>query len=123
MFDVGSIFKGEGLENTGLIIGGVTPTGDKINLVNGGINILSSTKLEIISRRRSGSFCFSKNQDAGTQGVFPSKKTVGLFEEDAFSQQVFIERSNSLIKNQRGFKKKKERRRGIGSSSSSTEKT
>ena len=120
---MGSMFREEGEEKVGLIIGGVTPTGDKINLVKGGMNNFSSIKLEIIKRRRSGSFCFNRNQVAGKTDAPSEKKIVGLFEEAAFSQQTFIERSNSLIKNHRGFKKKKDRSKGMEGSSSSTELT
>jgi hypothetical protein len=118
------MFKGVGENFKGLIIGGVIPKGVKINLVKGGMNILFWIILVTIKRRRSGSFCFNKNHKQEVGEPFKDVTIDGFtLELSDKSQHFFIVESNSLTRNQRGFKKKKDIIRGILGSSPSTEST
>ena len=102
-------------------MGGVTPRGIKIRFVKGGINISFWIILWIIKRRRSGSFCFNKYHEIGVGTLFNLVSIEGLFTSSDFSQHFLICESNSLTKNHRGFKKKKDNTKGKGVSFSSTE--
>lgn len=92
--------------------GGVRPIGVRIKEEKGGINIWFWTNLVIIRRWISGSFCFSRNQEAGSSGV--PVIIVGVERDLVASKRVGREASRAGARCQRGFKKKNEIKRGRG---------